>query len=163
MPMRLLVFLFPTLLAGASISTDFEGGSLGRIEKLSETHFRLGAKGEKDQNGRNRQANWYYFRVDNAGAKPLTLDIVDLPGEYNYRANQGAITKDTPPVISYDRRTWHHIDNFTYDPAEPKLSLHLTPTGERFWIAHVPPYTAENLDRLRKDAASHAEFRQEKI
>ena len=78
MPMRLLVFLVPTLLAGASISTDFEGGSLGRIEKVSETHFRLGAKGEKDQDGRNRQANWYYFRVDDAGTRQLTLDIVDL-------------------------------------------------------------------------------------
>src|ERR1035437_9477066 len=103
-PMRFLILLIPGLAAAVTVSTNFEGGSLGRIEKVSETYFRLGAKGEKDQDGRNRQANWYYFRVDSAGTKELTLDIVDLPGEYNYLPNQGAITKDTPPVISYDRR-----------------------------------------------------------
>ena len=101
--MRPLIFLFPVLAAAATVSTSFEGGCLGRIEKVSETHFRLGAKGESDQDGRNRQANWYYFRVDGAGTNELTLDIVDLPGEYNYAPNRGAITKDTPPVISYDR------------------------------------------------------------
>ena len=79
-----------------TIHTDFEGGCLGRIEKQSEVRFRLGAKGEKDQDGRNRQANWYYFRVDGAPKQELILDIVDLPGEYNYKPNRGAITKDTP-------------------------------------------------------------------
>src|SRR6476620_3716141 len=124
MPMLLLLMLLASpLLAGVTVHTDFEGGSLGRVEKVSALHFRLGAKGEKDQDGRNRQANWYYFRVDNAGTKELTLDIVDLPGEYNYLPNQGAITKDTPPVISYDRRTWKHIETFTYDPAGPTLTL----------------------------------------
>jgi hypothetical protein len=157
------IFLLPSIAAALTVHTDFEGGCLGRIEKVSDTHFRLGAKGEKDQDGRNRQANWYYFRVDNAGTMELTLDIVDLPGEYNYRPNRGAITKDTPPVISYDRRTWKHVETFTYDPAEPKLTLRITPAGPQFWIAHVPPYTAENLDRLRKDAARHTTFREEKI
>ena len=163
MPMWLLLLLVPALGAAVTVSTDFEGGSLGRIEKVSETHFRLGARGEKDQDGRNRQANWYYFRVDDAGHQKLTLDIVDLPGEYNYRPNQGAITKDTPPLISYDRRTWKHIETFTYDPKEPKLTLHVTPSGPRFWIAHVPPYTGQDLERLRAEAARHSDFREEKI
>jgi Zinc carboxypeptidase/Cytosolic carboxypeptidase N-terminal domain len=123
----------------------------------------LARKGEKDQDGRNRQANWYYFRVDNAGTKELTLDMVDLPGEYNYLPNQGAITKDTLPVISYDRRTWKHIDTFEYDPAEPKLTLRVTPRQARFWIAHVPPYTARELDRLRADAIRHPDFREQVI
>ena len=162
--MRLLLALIPAVAAAAAtIHTDFEGGSLGRIEKVSAAHFRLGAKGEKDQDGRNRQANWYYFRVDGAGASELTLDIVDLPGEYNYRPNRGAITKDTPPVISYDRRTWKHVETFTYDPEEPKLTLRIKPAAPQFWIAHVPPYTAENLKRLRRDAAHHPEFHEEKI
>ena len=153
--MRLLIFLVPALAAAATIHTDFEGGCLGRIQKVSDTHFRLGAKGESDQDGRNRQANWYYFRVDDAGSRELTLDIVDLAGEYNYQPNRGAITKDTPPVISYDRRTWTHLDTFTYDPAEPRLTLHITPQHAQFWIAHVPPYTALELNRLRADAIRH--------
>src|SRR5882724_4613361 len=124
--MRYLLFLaLPLLpvLPAATIHTDFEGASLGRVQRLSETHFRLGVKGESDQDNRNRQANWYYFRVDGASSQPLTLDIVDLPGEYNYQPNRGAITKDTPPVISYDRRTWKHVEKFEYDPNEPKLRL----------------------------------------
>src|SRR4029077_1764076 len=141
MPMRLLIFLVPGVAAAVTVNTDFERGSLGRIEKVSDTHFRLGVKGEKDQDGRNRQANWYYFRVDTAPKKEITLDIVDLPGEYNYQPNRGAITKDTPPVISYDQRTWKHIETFEYDATEPKLRLHVTPASTRFWIAHTPPYT----------------------
>jgi hypothetical protein len=161
--MRFLIFLVPGLAAAVTVSANFEGGCLGRIEKISETHLRLGVKGEKDHDGRNRQANWYYFRVDNAGATELTLDIVDLPGEYNYLPNRGAITKDTPPVISYDGRTWKHIDTFTYDPDEPKLVLHVVPRQSRFWIAHVPPYTGQDLDRLRTDAIRHPEFREQVI
>ena len=140
-----------------------EGGSLGRIEKVSDVRFRLGAKGEKDQDGRNRQANWYYFRVDGAPKKEILLDIVDLTGEYNYQPNRGAITKDTPPLISYDQRTWRHVETFEYDPDEPKLRLRITPAAARFWIAHVPPYTGENLARLRADASRHADFHEQVI
>src|SRR5260221_1064289 len=121
-----LLILIPfaaSMLGATTIHTDFEGGSLGRVEKVSDTHFRVGAKGEKAQDGRNRQANWYYFRVDGAPRRELILDIVDLPGEYNYKPNRGAITKDTPPVISYDQRTWKHIDTFDYDANEPHLRL----------------------------------------
>ena len=157
------MLLIPGMAAAAGIHTDFEGGCLGRIEKVSETHFRLAAKGETDQDGRNRQANWYYFRVDDAGAKELTFDMVNLAGEYNYQPNRGAITKDTPPVISYDQRTWVHVESFTYDPDEPKLTLRITPRQGRFWIAHVPPYTLENLDRLRADARRHPDFREQVI
>jgi len=46
-----------------SIHADFEGAALGKIVRLSETHFRCGVKGESDQDGRNRQASWHYFRV----------------------------------------------------------------------------------------------------
>src|SRR5438045_8879412 len=126
-----LITLAGPLFAAATIHTDFEGGCLGRIEKVSGVHFRLGAKGEKDRDGRNRQANWYYFRVEGAPKKELILDIVDLPGEYNYKPNRGAITKDTPPVISYDGRTWKHIETFEYDPSEPKLRLRITPGARR--------------------------------
>src|SRR5215510_13165026 len=60
------LLLAAPLLAGTTIHTDFEGGGLGPIDKTSDVHFRLGVKGEKDQDGRNRQASWYYFRVDGA-------------------------------------------------------------------------------------------------
>ncbi len=163
MARAIVFFVGPLLAAAVTIDTNFEGGSLGRIEKISETHYRLGVKGEKDQDGRNRQANWYYFEVREAPAAEMTLDIVDLPGEYNYRPNRGAITADTPPVISYDQKTWQHVDRFEYDAAEPKLRLRIRPAGSRFWIAHVPPYTNRNLRRLRDEIAGHPNFQEEAI
>ena len=125
----------------------------GAFEKVSDHHYRLAAKGETDQDGRNRQANWYYFRVEKAPKGELILDIVDLPGEYNYQPNRGAITADTPPVISYDAKTWTHLDTFEYDPVEPKLRLRIKPASPGFWIAHCPPYTNAALERLRSEIA----------
>src|SRR4030095_16204321 len=93
-----VIALWPQYAAAAkqlSLFSNFEGGALGKIERVSETQFRCGVKGESDQDGRNRQANWYYFRVDGAKGQALTLDLVDLTGEYNYRPNRGGQSK--PP------------------------------------------------------------------
>jgi hypothetical protein len=140
-------FLF---LAAIAITTDFEGGSANRIEKVSDTHFRIAIHGQTDQNKRNRQATWYYFRVDNAGSDPLTFDIVDLPGEYNFKPNRGAITSATPPVISNDGgKTWRHVTGAEYDEKEPHLRLRIKPSSPTFFIAHTPPYTNQHLIVLR--------------
>jgi hypothetical protein len=155
--------LLAAALLVSSIHTDFEGGALGKIEKVSETHFRLAVKGESDNEGRNRQANWYYFRLDDTGSAPLTLDIVNLPGEYNYKPNRGAITKDTPPVISYDNVHWEHVKTYEYDPQKPKLRLYIRPLHARFWIAHCPPYTNQTLEKLRREMEGRADFHEETI
>jgi len=156
--------MFVPLLALITISTKFDGGNLGRMEKVNDTHWRVGAPGDKDQDGRNRQANWYYFRVDGATVgQRLTIDVIDLPGEYNYRANRGAITKDTPPLISYDGKSWSHVTTFEYDAAEPHMRLLITPEKASFWIAHVAPYTNEHLMKLRADISKHPSFSEEKI
>jgi hypothetical protein len=145
-----------------SVTWNFEGGSVGRVETVSATHVRVGAQGEKDQDGRNRQANWYSFRVSGVNpGQPVTIDLIDLPGEYNYQANRGAVNGETPAVWSDDGKTWRHVEDFTYDPAEPKMTLRVTPRGRRFWVAHTPPYTNRNLETLWKHAAS--EFRREEI
>ena len=151
------------LLSAATIHTNFEGGSLGEIQKVSDTHFRLAVKGESDQDHRNRQANWYYFRVDGASSQPLTLDMVKLPGEYNYRPNRGAVTKDTPPVISYDGVHWEHVKTYDYDPVEPKLVLHIQPAESRFWIAHCAPYTNGTLAKLRSEIRGNSDFHEQII
>ncbi|HEY6988472.1 MAG TPA: M14-type cytosolic carboxypeptidase, partial [Bryobacteraceae bacterium] len=158
----MILLLASVALATATIHTNFEGGSLGEIKKISDTHFRLAVTGESDQDHRNRQANWYYFRVDDA-SQALTLDIVNLPGEYNYKPNRGAITKDTPPVISYDGVHWEHVKTYQYDPVEPKLILRISPSKSTFWIAHCPPYTDETLAKLRNEIGNHPDFREEKI
>lgn len=154
--MRLLPLLALALSAAPnpSITWNFEGGRLDRVETAAPNHFRAHLAGEPDQDGRNRQANWYYFQVDAAPNTPLLIDLVSLPGEYNYQANRGAVTADTPPVISYDNKTWTHLETFEYDRDEPRMRLKITPTARRFWIAHCPPYTSQHLSALRKFAGA---------
>jgi Zinc carboxypeptidase/Cytosolic carboxypeptidase N-terminal domain len=138
-----------------SVFSDFEGGALGKIERVSETHFRCAVKGESDQDGRNRQANWYYFRVDGGKGQSLTIDLIDLPGEYNYRPNRGAVTGDTLPWYSEDNRRWQQIERVEYQSDTPLLRIRLTPRTDRIWIAHVPPYTNQHLQELLREFKMH--------
>ncbi len=155
--------MFPLLLLAVSLHTDFLGGSLGKVEWVTPSHARCAVKGEADQDGRNRQANWYYFRIDGAKGKELTLDLVDLVGEYNYQAGSHAVTKDTYPVYSYDNRTWHHFDAIEWDDKAVRLRLRFTPEQDPVWIAHVPPYTNDNLSRLIDEFREHPHFRREVV
>ncbi|MFN0107028.1 MAG: M14-type cytosolic carboxypeptidase [Bryobacteraceae bacterium] len=147
----LSVTLFP---ADLKITWKMEGGNLGRVERVAENHWRAHLAGESDQDNRNRQANWYYFQIDCTSNQPVTIDLVSIPGEYNYKPNRGAVTADTPPVVSYDNKNWSHIESFEYDAAEPRLRLKITPKTNKFWIAHVPPYTDRHLAALRQFAAN---------
>ncbi len=130
---------------------------------MNATHFRCGVKGESDQDGRNRQANWYYFRVDGAKGKPLTIDMVDLPGEYNYRPNRGAVTGDTLPWVSEDNQHWKPIETAEYQADTPLLRLRLTPRANQVWIAHVPPYTNQHLQRLLIEFKKYPNLQQQII
>ncbi|HXR79165.1 MAG TPA: M14-type cytosolic carboxypeptidase [Bryobacteraceae bacterium] len=131
-----------------SFHADFEGGNLGRVDRVASNHFRCHVTGETDQDGRNRQASWFYFRIDGAKGQLLTLDLVDLPGEYNYKPTRGSITKDTLPFYSDDRQTWHELKTVDFDESVPLQRIHITPKSDSIWIAHVPPYTNRNLAQL---------------
>ncbi|MCC6540092.1 MAG: hypothetical protein IT162_21265 [Bryobacterales bacterium] len=147
-----MLFAFPLLAAIQIVHTGFEGARLERVEPVTATHFRAHLRGDVDQDGRNRQANWYSFRIDGARGQEITIDLTNLPGEYNYRANRGAVTKDTVPVWSEDNLRWTHFATTEFhDDPQPFLRLKLKPTRDRVWIAHVPPYTNEHLARLEKD------------
>ncbi len=151
------------LLLTVAISADFEGGSVGEVKKLADHHYQCALEGEADQDGRNRQATWYYFRVDGAAGRELIIDLVDLAGEYNYKRNLGGVTGLTPPVLSYDRKGWRHLTTVEYEKPIPRLRIRLIPERSPFWIAHVPPYTAEHLSRLLDDLASHPHMKHEVV
>ena len=140
--------------AAAAIHSDFEGGSIGPVEQVAPRHFRCGVKGEVDQEKRNRQASWYYFRVDAASGAELTIDLTDLLGEYNYKPGNLAINGATRPFISYDRKTWAALPAgaLEWDAAEPRLRMRFVPSRSPVWIAHAPPYTTEDLNRLLADS-----------
>ncbi len=151
------------LLAAITITADFEGGSLGAVRPLADHWFQCALEGETDQDGRNRQATWYYFRIDGAENRPLTIDLVGLAGEYNYRPNKGGVSDKTPPVVSYDRERWAPLTSVEYDPETPRLRLKLRPERSPVWIAHVPPYTTEHLRRLLDDIRAHPHLEERRI
>jgi len=133
--------------SGIAIRTDFEGGNLGKVEQVSETHFRCAVAGQADQNGRNRQASWYSFRLDGAKGREVTITLTDLRGEYNFKPGGLCVRDDTPPVISSDGKTWRHLGEknaFEKDEATFKV----TPESDTLWIAHIEPYPASRLDRF---------------
>jgi len=155
--------MLPLLAVLISIQANFEGGRLGPTERIGADHYRCHILGQTDQEGRNRQASWYYFRVDHAADHKLTFDLVDLAGEYNYKPTPGAITKDTLPFYSSDNVTWHPVEEANYDPAGPMLQFSVKADSDQVWIAHVPPYTTRNLDALFREVASIPQVKIESV
>jgi hypothetical protein len=149
--MRFLTLLVLPLAACSSIavSTDFEGGQLGRIEHVSETHFRCAVAGQADQDGRNRQASWYYFRLDGAKDREVTITLTDLRGEYNYKPGNLCVRDDTPPVVSADGKSWRHLEKISVEKDE--ATFRVTPDSDELWIAHIEPYPASRLERFLDD------------
>ena len=129
-------------------NTNFESGSLGKIERISDTHFVCSVRGEYNEAGRNRQANWYFFRMDNVLGRDITLELADLVGEYNNRPGTHAVTKDTRPLFSYDLRAWQPFDVMDWDEKNIRAILRFRPARDRIWIAHIQPYTTRDLQRL---------------
>lgn len=148
---------------GIRIAWDFEGGSLAKVERVGASSFRCHVKGQVDQDGRNRQASWFYFRVDGAKGKLLTFTMVDLRGEYNYQPNMGAINKDTLPFYSSDGISWTPVETGSYLPSEPSLTYNVQMASDRVWIAYVPPYTLNNFRRLAGYLAGFPDVKIEEI
>jgi hypothetical protein len=146
-----------------SISTQFEAGSASPVERVSETHFRVGVAGEADQDKRNRQASWYYFRIDGAKGRTVTIELTNLLGEYNYQSGVHAVTRNTRPVWSEDNRSWEHLEKVEWDDTKKELRFQVTPRTDRLWVAHVPPYTTEHLKTLLADLRRETSVRVESV
>jgi murein tripeptide amidase MpaA len=149
--------------AAIEVSTEFEGGKIGKVERVSETHLRCAVPGEVDQDKRNRQPSWFYFRLEGLGGGELTIDLTDLKGEYNYRPHDGAGLRNMRPVYSYDDRTWHHFETAEWNAAASEIRVRLRPAGPRVWIARQPPYTQRHLQALLAGAGWHPHLRQDVV
>jgi hypothetical protein len=152
------------LLFSITIDADFEGGRAGRVERAGETALRVALPGESDQDGRNRQITWYYFRVDGIAGRPFTIHLTDLTGEYNYKPARPAIDKRTPGVYSLDNKVWRHFTAEQWSEPEPGVvRIRFDPNAGSVYLAHVPPYTTEHLAELLRSAASHPHLRRDVI
>jgi len=150
--------MLPLVLAAISIQTNFEGASLAQVKQMAPTVFECSVDGQKDNQGRNRQASWYYFRLDGAKGKSVTIDLVDLPGEYNYQPNRGAIRVETLPYTSDDGVEWQQVPSIDFDESIPRLRFQVTPRVDKLWIAHIPPYTTQNLAKLKSELTRSPHF-----
>jgi hypothetical protein len=130
------------------INKNFEGGSLGKVEKLGEAQFRLHVEGQYDERGRNRQASWYFFRMENVAGRDLVLTITDLAGEYNDKPGTGSFHKTTNPVFSYDGKTWDHFPAMEWNDAAQEATVKFRAEQNVLWVARIAPYTHSDLLRL---------------
>lgn len=140
------------------INTNFEGASLGIVEKLDDTRFRLHVPGQYDERGHNRQCTWYFFRMDHVRNRDLTLTLTDVVGEYNDKPGAVAMNADTVPVYSADGKHWTHFPAMEWDNERKEATLKIKPDSESLWVAHIPPYTPRDLAALlaEVDRSPHA-------
>jgi hypothetical protein len=146
-----------------SLSTDFECGRLGRVERRAETRFVCALDGQADREGRNRQVTWYCFRIDGARGREVEIVLTDLRGEYNYRPARIAITDEIPPVVSADGRTWTHLQGVTHDATAGTTTLRLTPAADRVWVAHIEPYGWSRLLAFLGRVGGHPHLRRDVV
>jgi hypothetical protein len=131
-----------------TLHTNFEAGSAGRVEWLSPTELRVHVLGQANEMGRNRQANWYYFRLDGTRGRQVTLHLTDFVGEYNFVQGACAMNADTIPVFSEDGEHWQHFSAMKWDDKAKEATLDIQSQSDALWVAHVPPYTFTRLQRL---------------
>jgi len=149
--------------APISFNTNFESGCLGKITKISETHFLCAVPGQQNHEGRNRQPSWYFFEMENVKGRDITIELTDIEGEYNYHPGTFPINKDTRPLYSYDRRIWRHFEKLDWDDRNKRAILRFRPEQDRIWIAHIQPYTTKDLRKLLDDIRDNPNLRIEVI
>ena len=132
-------------------NTHFEGGSLGTIEKTGEASFRLHVKGQQDERGRNRQANWYFFRMEGVKGREVSITLTDFVGEYNDKPGAVAMGPDILPVWSLDGEHWSPVPSLAWDDRAKEATIRLRPETDTIWIAHQTPYTPSRLGRLLEE------------
>ncbi len=159
-----LLFLLPLSLLAEPITfnKNFEGGSMGRLEFVGETEFRVHAEGQQNEEGRNRQPTWYYFRIDHARGREVTVTLTDFIGEYNHKP-ACAMSAELLPVFSADGAAWQHFPAGEWDDEKKEMTLRFTPGSDAFYIAHIQPYTHTRVLRLLEELSAREPVRVEVI
>ncbi len=140
--------------AEVTFSTAFEGGSIGRIEKLGDTTFRVHVLGQQDERGRNRAATWYCFRMDHVQGCELTITLTDFVGEYNDVPGSCPMNDKLRPAMSEDGQAWSHAEDMTWDNEKKEATVRLKPQRDSVWLATQAMYPHSRflalLDELKQ-------------
>jgi hypothetical protein len=143
----------PPITPPITFNKNFDGASLGKIETIAPASYRCAVEGQYDQRGHNRQTSWFYFRMDHVRGRDVTITLHDFVGEYNDKPGAVPMGPDIVPVFSNDGQTWRHLPDTAaaWDAEKKELTLTFKPEADSIWIAHVPPYTPRDLQRLLAD------------
>ena len=130
------------------VAREGTGTTALKVEKTGDAAFRCSVEGQHDERGRNRQASWYFFRMDHVLGRDISLTLTDLVGEYNDRPGACPFSADIIPVFSYDAEHWEHFDATEWDDVKKEATLKFHPNHDTIWIAHIQPYTHSRLLHL---------------
>jgi hypothetical protein len=119
--------------------------------------------GQQDQRGRNRQATWFYFRMDNVRGRDLTVTLTGfLPGEYNDRPSSH-VSYEMLPAFSHDGVHWQYFSTWTWNKEKVEGTLKFHAEGDSIWLATAPPYPYSRNVRLLEEIAQSPHARVEVV
>ncbi|MFC2125709.1 M14-type cytosolic carboxypeptidase [Bacteroidota bacterium] len=148
----LSVFCFSFLISCSSppevkFSTDFDRGSIGDMEKISDNLYRGKTNHWLKRDGIGDQYYWFYFKAENVKGRSVTFELSDLIGVY--RGDSHLVFTDyTQPVFSYDEENWERIQDVKYDSASHTFWFTQQFINEPVWIAYAHPYPNKRLSSV---------------
>ena len=131
----------------SSLSENFESGSIGEFEKISNTEWNLYlANDNNNPDLPDRWRNWWYVKLEN-----ITIDdTIEITLK-----NRGWPTYYLP-VYSYDQKEWNQ---FTEEQVSQNLNEELIIKKQfekqNVWIARFYPYTFTDLKKYIDDISEN--------
>ncbi|MCE2863266.1 MAG: M14-type cytosolic carboxypeptidase [Opitutaceae bacterium] len=144
-------------------NTAWEGASVGLVEVLGETEFRVRPRGQQDARGRNRQTTWWAVRMDQLEGRAVTVRVTGFDGEYNDRPVISWAGAWYRPVMSRDGERWTHVENAAWDAERKEVRFTLPAGAATLWLAHIPPYPVGRAHALVDEAGRSPHARVEEI
>ncbi len=129
------------------LSSDFDHGSLGKMEEISPGYFQGNTKHWIKRDSIGDQYYWFYFKADHVKDRILTMALNDLIGVY--RGDPHLVYTDyTEPVYSYDQENWQRITEVDYDSASHSFVFTQAFDQNPVWIAYAHPFPFSRLLQL---------------
>ncbi|MCP4744553.1 MAG: carboxypeptidase family protein [Desulfobacteraceae bacterium] len=121
----------------ASISINFESGSIGQVHQISDTEFKLALADDNDNPELpSHWRNWWYVSIKNLSVDQVTIIHLSNRGWPYYYL----------PVYSYDNKNWNRFsENEVFKNPENELIIEKQFEFPTVWIARFYPYTYSDL------------------
>ena len=122
----------------ATVSSDFESGNIGAVQKLDDTEWVLSLRDDNDNPDLpDSWRTWWYVRFDNLSTTaPTAVTVNNNVWPYYY-----------VPVYSYDQNVWHRFDEAEVtQPDASSIKVVKQFAQSTVWTARFYPYTLTDLD-----------------